>query len=130
MGHVRLGIEPLEDRCLLSAMTLTPTTFADNDFGYVAGQTPKTLRDCIIDANANPGSTVQLKAGTYTLTLWNTANGQPVSTTNPSTGHETASATGDLNILANMTIEVQERKRSLTKQFWTASFRWSIPASR
>ena len=43
LGIVRLGVEPLEDRSLLSALTLTPTTFADNDFGYVAGHTPKTL---------------------------------------------------------------------------------------
>lgn len=104
VGIVRLGIEPLEGRSLLSALTLTPSRFVDNDFGYVAGQMPKTLRDCIIDANANPGSTVRLGAGTYTLSLWNTANGKPVSATNPSTGHEDASETGDLNLLVNMTI--------------------------
>ncbi|MGA7991928.1 MAG: choice-of-anchor Q domain-containing protein [Thermoanaerobaculia bacterium] len=58
------------------------TTTADNVSG--------SLRQCIIKANSNPGATLSVPAGTYTLTIAGRG--------------ETAGATGDLNINANMTI--------------------------
>ena len=51
------------------------------------------MRDCIIKADANPGSTIQLKAGVYTLSISNTA------------GQENGSFKGDLDITAPMTIQ-------------------------
>ncbi len=52
---VKLGLETLEERRLLSA-TITVTTTADDPTTPIAGQT--TLRDAINQANANPGSTI------------------------------------------------------------------------
>ena len=78
----RLLLEPLEDRCVPT--TLTPTTFADGVLGS------GSLRDAVLQFNADAGSgddTIQLQAGTYTLTIQN-AGGH----------HETAGLTGDLNI--------------------------------
>jgi hypothetical protein len=62
--------------------TFTPSTFAD---GVGIG----SLRDAILAANADTGTapdTIQLQAGTYTLTIQNMS------------GHETAGLQGDLNI--------------------------------
>ena len=82
----RLALECLEDRTLLAVYT--PTLFTDGVTGGTA-----TLRDCIIKADANPGSTICLKAGVYTLSICNTA------------GQENASCKGDLDITAPMTIQ-------------------------
>jgi hypothetical protein len=74
-------IEVLEDRCLPT--TFTPTTFADGGSGS------GSLRDAVLQANADTGTAsdmIQLKAGTYALTIVNT------------NGHETAGLQGDLNI--------------------------------
>ena len=66
----------------------SPTVFTD---GVTGGTT--TLRDCIIAADAHPGSTIQLQAGgLYTLSLANTA------------GQENGARRGDLDITAAMTI--------------------------
>jgi len=69
---------------LLSGNTFTPTIFSDSN---VAGS--GSLRAAIIAANNDPGGgtdTIQLSAGTYTLSIGN-AN-----------SHENASLSGDLNI--------------------------------
>ncbi len=103
----RLSLEQLEDRRLLTI--IVPGTFADTNAPFTpvsvgaAGTftAPNlTLRDAVIEANylynsVNVGlaNTIQLKAGTYTLSIANTA------------GHETASAKGDLNINGNLTIQ-------------------------
>ena len=93
-----LLLEPLEERRLLSAVTLTPTSFADS-----SDPTSGSLRAAIIQANAVTGKTpvtIQLKAGTYTLSIAN----------DPKVGHETASKTGDLdltNTSITLTIEGQ-----------------------
>jgi hypothetical protein len=79
--HSPLRLEPLEARWLPT--TFTPTTFADG------GPGSGSLRDAVLMANADAGTatdTIQLAAGTYTLTIPNTA------------GHENAGLTGDLNI--------------------------------
>src|SRR6516225_4834844 len=63
-----LRLEQLEARCLPSIFT--PTTFADGGLGS------GSLRDAILQANADTGTTpdtIQLQAGTYTLTIQNTA---------------------------------------------------------
>jgi hypothetical protein len=64
----RLRIELLEDRCVPS--TITPTTFADGGLGS------GSLRDAVLQFNADTGTedgTIQLLAGTYTLTIKNTS---------------------------------------------------------
>lgn len=79
-----LRFEPLEQRALLSVTPIVPKTLADS-----SDPAKGSLRDAIIAANASPGTdpiTIQLKAGTYTLSLANKS------------GHEAQSATGDLNI--------------------------------
>ncbi len=81
-GARRCALEVLEDRTVLS--TFTPTLVTDT---VKAGAL--SLRNAIIQANADPGTaddTVTLAAGTYRLTLKNTA------------GQENAAATGDLDI--------------------------------
>jgi hypothetical protein len=73
----------LEERSLLSV--ISPTTFKD---GNAAGA--GSLRAAVIAANADPSQeavTIQLKAGTYTLSL-----------RNPDSEHETESLRGDLNV--------------------------------
>ena len=90
--------------------TLIPGTRLDNNTSFVPislGPTASytapsfTLRDAVIEANylfntVNPGvaNTISLKAGTYTLSV-----------ANASTGYETASKSGDLNINGNLTIQ-------------------------
>jgi uncharacterized repeat protein (TIGR01451 family) len=80
----RLAVEVLEDRTLPS--TFTPTVVTDTTAAGVV-----TLRDAIIQANADTGTaddTIVLAAGTYRLTLANKA------------GQENAAATGDLDIIS------------------------------
>jgi len=75
-------LESLEGRCVPT--TVTPTTFADGGLGS------GSLRDAVLQFNADSGSdddTIQLLAGTYTLTIQN-----------PGGVHETAGLTGDLNL--------------------------------
>jgi hypothetical protein len=77
-----LRLEVLEDRSVPT--TITPTTFADGGLGS------GSLRDAVLQFNADAGTeddTIQLLAGTYTLTIKN-AGGV----------HETAGLTGDLNL--------------------------------
>jgi hypothetical protein len=77
-----LSIELLEGRCVPT--TITATTFADGGLGS------GSLRDAVLQLNADSGSgddTIQLLAGTYTLTIQN-----------PAGVHETAGLTGDLNL--------------------------------
>jgi hypothetical protein len=77
-----LHIELLEGRCVPT--TLTPTTFADGGLGS------GSLRDAVLQLNADSGSaddTIQLLAGTYTLTLQNAGG-----------AHHTAGLTGDLTL--------------------------------
>src|SRR6516165_4748875 len=78
----RLLIELLEDRWVPT--TITPTTFADGVLGS------GSLREAVLQFNADPGTeddTIQLLAGTYTLTIRNTGG-----------HHETAGLEGDLNV--------------------------------
>jgi hypothetical protein len=82
---IRLRLEALEDRIMPTVFT--PTTFSD---GLTPGGVINTLRDAIIAGNSDTGTatdTVQLSAGTYTLSLTNIAN-----------NHEANSSSGDLNI--------------------------------
>jgi hypothetical protein len=72
----------LEDRFVPT--TIIPTTFADGGLGS------GSLRDAVLQFNADAGTaddTIQLLAGTYTLTF-----------KNPGGVHETAGLTGDLNL--------------------------------
>jgi hypothetical protein len=65
----------------------TPTVFTD---GVSGGGQVNTLRDAVLAANQDSGTdtdTIQLAAGTYTLTIRNTGG-----------HHETAGLEGDLNI--------------------------------
>jgi hypothetical protein len=74
------------------AATVTATNFTDraNSACATSGMGDCTLREAVIFANANPGTTIQLLAGTYALTI------------GPS-GSDDAS-TGDVNLTADMTI--------------------------
>jgi uncharacterized repeat protein (TIGR01451 family) len=77
----RLAVETLEDR--ITPTTFTPTTFLDDG-------TANSLRGAITQANNDDGSatdTIQLAAGTYQLTIANSAD-----------KHEQMNASGDLNI--------------------------------
>jgi hypothetical protein len=77
-----LRLELLEDRWVPT--TITPTTFADGVLGS------GSLREAVLQFNADPGTeddTIQLLAGTYTLTIRNTGG-----------HHETAGLEGDLNV--------------------------------
>jgi len=106
----RLSLERLEDRRLLTV--ITPMTFGDTNatfnpatyFTSPPSPTGKisvpTLRDAVIEANylystVNPGvaNTISLQRGIYTLSIANGAT------------HESASATGDLNITGNLTVQ-------------------------
>jgi len=79
----RLRFETLEERLPLATFYATSLTDA---------VTPGTLRGAVIQANATPGGdTIVLRAGTYRLTLAGAG--------------EDAAATGDLDILQNLTIE-------------------------
>lgn len=79
----RLRFEALEERLPLA--TFYATSLAD-------AVTPGTLREAVIQANATPGgNTIVLRAGTYRLTLAGVG--------------EDAAATGDLDILQNLTIQ-------------------------
>jgi uncharacterized repeat protein (TIGR01451 family) len=81
--RIKPRLDYLEDRTLLT--TYTPTLFTDG----VSASGVNTLRDAIIAANNDPGTTtdtIQLSAGTYTLSIANTS------------GHENAAKQGDLNI--------------------------------
>lgn len=80
----KLFLEVLEDRTVLSVFT--PTTFSDSNVSGAG-----SLRDAIIAANADTGKatdTILLNAGTYTLSVPNSATG----------GQENAAQTGDLDI--------------------------------
>jgi hypothetical protein len=83
-----LAPEMLESRCLLA--TFHPLASAPDG-------SPQSLRAAIIAANANGQyNTIVLQAGTYKLTIPNTA------------GHESSAAQGDLNLTdANHTITIQ-----------------------
>jgi hypothetical protein len=77
-----LRIDFLENRCVPS--TITPTTFDDGGLGS------GSLRDAVLQFNADSGTdddTIQLLAGTYTLTIRNVSG-----------LHETTGLTGDLNL--------------------------------
>ncbi len=111
-----LRVECLEDRSLLSAVTpvtITPLLQSDNDPGFkafavkpgVKAVSVWTLRDAVIEANAHPGAdTIQLPAGTYSLTLWNTKSGQRPGKIALSL-HEQGAARGDLGISDDLTIQ-------------------------
>ena len=80
----------------------TNTTFAPVSAAPAAIISVPTLRDAVIESNylfatVNPGvaNTIRLQAATYTLSIPNSAT----------TGYETASATGDLNINGNLTVQ-------------------------
>ncbi len=80
---IRLRLEQLEDR-------LTPTVFVPTVFNDVSGTGSGSLRQAVIDANNDAGTgtdTIQLSAGTYTLSRVNDGN-----------NHEANSDQGDLNI--------------------------------
>lgn len=81
---LRPRLESLEDR-------ITPTTFAPTLFSDgVSGGAVQTLRDAVLAANNDSGTatdTIQLAAGTYTLSIPNTAN-----------NHDVSGTQGDLNI--------------------------------
>jgi hypothetical protein len=77
-------LEALEER--ITPTTFTPTVFTDGPPGFMVN----TLREAVLAANNDGGGsatdTIQLSAGTYTLTVPNTA------------GHEVSDQQGDLNI--------------------------------
>ena len=76
----------LERRTMLSGNTYTPTVFTD-DYNLALND---SLRDAIIDANADPGTatdTIVLSSGTYSLTIPNVGE-----------AHENAARTGYLDI--------------------------------
>lgn len=78
---VRPRLEALEDR--ITPTVFTPTTFADDG-------TAGSLRQAVINANNDNGTamdTIQLSAGTYTLTIINIGG-----------DHDVSSSQGDLNI--------------------------------
>jgi hypothetical protein len=80
---IRPRLEALEDR-------ITPTLFVPTVFTDGVGADTGTLRQAVIDANNDAGTdtdTIQLAAGTYTLTIPNVAN-----------NHDVSSTQGDLNI--------------------------------
>jgi uncharacterized repeat protein (TIGR01451 family) len=87
-------LDYLEDRIVLT--TYTPTVFTD---GVSGGAQINTLRDAILAANADTGTatdTIQLAAGTYTLSIANTS------------GHDSTGTQGDLNITnTNHTLVIQ-----------------------
>jgi hypothetical protein len=67
----KLFLEVLEDRIVLSVFM--PTTFTDSNVSGAA-----SLRDAIVAANADVGKaadTIQLSAGTYTLSIPNSTTG-------------------------------------------------------
>jgi uncharacterized repeat protein (TIGR01451 family) len=79
-----LALAVLEQRVVPT--TLSPSVFTDSN-----AQGVNSLRNAIIAANTDTGTatdTINLRAGTYTLGLKNSA----------ANGHESASLTGDLNI--------------------------------
>ncbi len=86
--RVRPCLEMLEDRITPADITITPTTFADDGKA-------DSLRGAISTANADTDLIadntyiIQLKAGTYTLTIPNKA------------GYENENQSGDLNINAS-----------------------------
>ena len=83
--RVRPRLEALEDR--VTPATFATTTFAD---GVTGGGTVATLRDAVLAANQDAGTdtdTIQLSAGTYTLSIINVGN-----------SHDTFGKQGDLNI--------------------------------
>jgi CSLREA domain-containing protein len=87
--RLRPAVSLLEDRRLLSTFTVN-TTKDENDANKVPGDL--SLREAIIEANANPGTdTIIVPAGTYDLTI-------------PGAG-ETAGQTGDLDITDSVMIE-------------------------
>ena len=80
---VHLSIDPLEDRTLPSVFV--PTIFTDSNAPGTG-----SLRDAVIAANQDPGKgsdTISLAAGTYTLSIPDSAGGQ-----------ENGAITGDLDI--------------------------------
>ena len=82
--RVRPRLEALEDR--VTPSTFTTTTFADDG-------TAGSLRGALSQADADAGTTtdtIQLQAGTYTLSIAN-AGGK----------HEISNAQGDLNVTSN-----------------------------
>ena len=99
----RLRLEPLEARCLLAVFavnSVADTIDANPGDGLArdaSGQT--TLRAAIMEANALSGAdTINLPAGTYTLTL--------------AGANEDGGATGDLDITSD--INIQGAGRELT----------------
>ena len=83
-------LESLERRGMLSAAMVSPATFYATSLTDAVA--PGTLRQAVIQANATPGAdTIMLRAGTYRLTL--------------AGADEDAAATGDLDILQNLTIQ-------------------------
>jgi hypothetical protein len=72
----RPRLEQLEDR-------VTPTVFTPTVFNDVSGTGSGSLRQAVIDANNDPGTatdTIQLSAGTYTLSRVNDGNNHEVNT--------------------------------------------------
>jgi hypothetical protein len=102
-----LSFEQLEVRRLLTV--IMPKLFADTNTMYTpvtalpgATISVPTLRDAVIESNylfntVNSGvpNVIKLQAGTYALSIPNSVGG----------GYETASATGDLNINGDLTIQ-------------------------
>jgi hypothetical protein len=87
--RVSLTLEVLEGRLTPTIINVTTTLdVVDPNDRLIS------LREAIDQANADPpGDVIQLQAGTYTLTIANAV------------GHETANASGDLNILQSMTLQ-------------------------
>src|SRR5262245_20959349 len=82
-------LERLEDRSLLAVFT--PTSFTDSFDASAPANQPVSLRDAIIDANNDTGTTtdtIVLQSGTYSLTLANP----------PGARQHFLSHTGDLDI--------------------------------
>lgn len=77
-----ISLKPASDICPGNIVTTT--------LDAINGSLSGSLRACVIKANANPGSTITVPAGTYILSV----PGQ----------NEDAAATGDLDITGNMTI--------------------------
>ena len=95
----RPAVEVLEDRLNPAPLMLNVNTFAD-----VVNPTDGmlSLREAVTMANAHPGSTINLQAGTYSLSLTG--------------GSDDANLRGDLDVKSSVTINGVAGKRTIERR--------------